>query len=101
MPGVTFQSTVGTSAVRATDIAAIASAVVRSGVRVTPPADNSAKVYFGWSNAVTTSTGELIPNGAPFTINPDEFPLVNGKPDLGSLYFIAGGASQTITGSVL
>lgn len=103
MASQAFQHAVSTSAVQATTITGLtALTTTSSGVRITIPGDNTGKVYFGFGVGLTTSNGELIPNGTPFTINPGEFPTnADGKPDLTALYFIASASGQTITGRVL
>lgn len=103
MPSQAFQASVGTSVVRATTITGLTTLTTTSyGVRVCIPASNTGRVFFDFRANVTTSDGELIPNGIPFTINPGDFPdNSSGRPDLTSLYFIADTAGQTITGRVL
>jgi hypothetical protein len=100
MAGTAFQATVGGTAVQLTDEAELAAAVLRAGVKVVTPADNSGKLYYGFSDAVTTSTGCHIPNGVPFLIAPAEFPLAAGVPDLTALHLVASAAAQTVTGVV-
>ena len=97
----TFQATVGTTAVQLSAESELSGVKMQYGVKVVTPAANTGLLYYGFTSGVTTSTGCHIPNGSPFTINPAEFPSVNGKPDLTALYFIASAASQTVTGVLL
>lgn len=97
----TFQVTVGTTAVRLSAESELSGVTMRYGVKVVTPAANTGLLYYGFSSGVTTSTGCHIPNGSPFTINPAEFPLADGKPDLTALYFISDTAAQTVTGVLL
>ena len=97
----TFQATVGTTAVQLSAESELSGVTMRYGVKVVTPAANTGLLYYGFTSGVTTSTGCHIPNGSPFTINPAEFPLADGKPDLTALYFIASAASQTVTGVLL
>lgn len=97
-----FQATVGVTAVQLTDEAELAGAVMRYGVLVVTPVGNTGLLYFGFSDAVTTSNGCHIPNGVPFTIAPAWFPINSaGRPDLTTLHFISDTASQKVTGGVL
>ena len=96
MPATTFQAVVGTAAVQASAIPALAAAAVRYGVRLSLPPGNAGKVYYGHTAGVTTATGYLLPAGGETTVNPAEF-----DGDLARLYLIADAAGQVVTGSVL
>lgn len=94
-PAVTFQATIaGTAVAAATATGVSASAQILYGVAVTVPSTASESVYYGTSNAVTTSTGALIPPGQTVTI-----PCAFFQGVLSNLYFIATG-SQAISGWV-
>lgn len=95
MAATTFQSTVGTTAVQVSGIAALSGVTPRYGVRLSLPADNSGSVYWGTKSGVTTSTGCLIPNGAETTISVADFGT------LAALYLIASDAAQTVTGAAV
>jgi len=97
----TFQATVGTTAVQLSAESELSGVAMRYGVKVVTPAANTGLLYYGFTSGVTTSTGCHIPNGSPFTINPAEFPLAAGKPDLTALYLISDTASQKVTGVLL
>lgn len=99
----TFQGTVGTTpAIQATTFTGLTTLTTTGyGIKVVLPSANTGKMYYGFTSGVLISTGCHIPNGVPFTINPAEFPLANGKPDLTALYFVSDTAGQTLTGVVL
>lgn len=96
MAATTFQVSVGTSVVQVSTVAALATAKVASGVRVSLDPANTGKVYYGFDNTVTTATGYLLPAGGETTLNPAEY-----DHDLTKLYLIASLAGQTVTGVVL
>lgn len=102
MPGTTFQLTAGVAAVQLSATAALSAAQLRAGVKVVMPAANTGLIYYGYTEALaTTSNGCHIPNGVPFTINPSEMvDPATGRPALTRLWFISDTAAQKVTGVV-
>lgn len=103
MAGKMFQITVGTSRVALSTVTAIAGLKVRSGIKIITPAGNTGLLFYGNTDDCTISANSAhIPNGSPFTINPDEFVKdADGNCDLTKLWLISNAASQQVTGVLL
>lgn len=103
MPGTMFQITVSTSRVALSTVTEIANLKVRSGIKIIIPAANTGLIFYGnTSDCTTTAKSAHIPNGSPFTINPDEFvKTAAGDCDLTQMWLISTAASQQVTGVLL
>lgn len=66
------------------------------GVTLLARADNTGDVYVGTGSDVLTTTGVLVPKGAPGTIDPFVVPADHFDGSPATLYLIASDAAQIV-----
>ncbi len=98
MPVVQIQASITTAVQTASSISGLATTTPCGyGVLVCTPSANTGTIYYGYGATVATTSGMPIPNGVPYTINPNGMiPATGGLPTLANLFFIATTTGQTI-----